>query len=166
MTEQKEDIEKREWLVNIIIGIRKEVLVKLRALMDSFDREKYTFAQRSAISQEIREIAELVSEKDSFMKRREQIQGIPFENKVKKGSLIDITRTEARNLLNEIRNGILAIEYDGEYAIIDKELSEIELLVGDKDRLIYSRVQSYYAGGKVNPHIAKYFKMDDAPDNR
>ena len=164
MIEQNEDTQKREWLINAIIGVRREVLFRLRALSDSFDREKYTKAQRTAISQEIREVAEMVSEKDSFMERREQIKDIPFENNVKQDSLIGITRAKIKKMLNDIRESILTIEYDREYCVIDRELKEIEQLVEEKDRFIHSKVPGYYAGGKVNPYISKYFNVDDDPE--
>ena len=84
--------ENREWLINIIIGIRKEVLTKLRALVDSFDREKYTLAQRKVIRQEITEIAELVREKDSADKKREELRESHFVHSIEEGSLIDEVR--------------------------------------------------------------------------
>lgn len=153
--------EKREWLINIIIGIRKEVLTELRNLCESFDREKYTTVQRKVISQEIREIAELVSEKDSAIKRLEELKNSKYENTVKEGSLVDIVRKKVINLLKKIRLNILAIEYDGEYSIIDRELEEIEKIVKEKDRLVRSKVQDFYRGGTRNPYISKYFKMED-----
>ena len=156
--------EKRDWLINIIIGVRQEVLVKLRALSDSFDREKYTTVQRNAINQEIREIAELVSEKDSAIKRLEESKGSYFNSNVKEGSLVDIIRKKVIEILNEIRDGIFAIEYDGEYSIIDRELKDIEAIVRDKDRLVHSEVQCYYRGGTQNPHLSRYFKLDDEQD--
>ena len=156
--------ENREWLINIIIGIRKEVLTKLRALVDSFDREKYTLAQRKVIRQEITEIAELVKEKDSAVKKREELRESHFVHSIEEGSLIDEVRKKAIKQLHEIRKNILAIEYDGEYAIIDKELNDIENLVNDKDKLIRSRVSTYYRGGKMNPYLSKYFKMDENQD--
>ncbi len=156
--------EKRDWLINIIIGIRKQVLIELRALGESFDREKYTKVQRDAINQEIREIAELVSEKDSEIKRLEILKNCEYDNKIKEGSLIDVVRKKVVTLLNKMRVNVLAVEYDGEYSIIDRELKEIEDMVKNKDRLVRSKVQYYYRGGTRNPYISRYFKIDDKPE--
>ena len=156
--------EKREWLISIIIGIRKEVLIKLRKLSDSYDREKYTSSQRKAIAKEIKEIAELVSEKEKHQKKMEEKNESKYLEKVKAGSLVDTVRNDVLMLLNEIRAGVLAIEYDGEYAIIDKELTDIAELVKNKDRLIRSGVQYYYRGGKENPYLRNFFKIDDNPE--
>ena len=41
---------------------------------------------------------------------------------------------------------------------------DIENLVNDKDKLIRSRVSTYYRGGKMNPYLSKYFNMDENQD--
>lgn len=156
--------EKRDWLINIIIGIRQEVLMKLRALSESFDREKYTMVQRNAINQEIREIAELISEKDSTIKRVDELKDSIYGEKIKEGSLIDIVRKKVIDLLNKIRANVLAVEYDDEYSIIDRELKEIEKIVKEKDKLVCTKNQCYYRGKTRNPHISKYFKIDETPE--
>lgn len=164
MEDSNYDVEKRDWLINIIIGIRKEVLSKLRALSDSFDREIYTTAQRNVISQEIREIAEMVSEKDSIMKKRENLNNVKYTPGVEGNNLIEITRAKVIELLNAIREGVLVIDYDGEYSIVDKELSDIESLVKNKDEIVHSKILSCNTERKTNPHVNKYFKISDAPE--
>ena len=138
--------------------------MKLRALSDSYDREIYTMSQKNAIELEIREIAELVSEKEKALERRESINRSVYVPEVKEGSLVDMVRKDALKLLKEIKEGILAVEYDGEYAIVDRELSELADLIKDKDRLIRSKVQYFYRGGTENPHLKEYFKMESAQE--
>ena len=160
----KNNPEKREWLISIIIGIRKEVLIKLRELSDSYDREKYTLSQRKAIAKEIEEIAELVSEIARNKEKLEEKKDYKSANTLKEGSLIYSVRKDVLQLLDKIRESILALEYDGEYSIIDKELNDIKDLVKNKDRLIRSGVQYYYRGGKENPYLRKFFKIDENPE--
>ena len=150
---------KRELLINIIIGVRQEVLEKLRELSDSFDREKYTSAQRRAINQEIREFAELVSEKDSVMARVEELTDSITECIASDDSLVSDIRLKTKKMLKNMKNNILAIECDGEYSTIMKELTEMELILDYKDRLIKTKVPTCYSKGKVNSNIKKYFKV-------
>lgn len=153
--------EKREWLINIIIGVRQEVLEKLRELSDSFDREKYTRAQRGAINQEIREFAELVSEKDSIMKRVEALAESTIERVASDDSLVSETRTKIKKMLKDMKNNILAIRCDGEYSIIMKELTEMELILEDKDRLLRTKVPTCYSKGRMNSRLKRYFNIPD-----
>lgn len=154
--------EKRRSLVNIIIGTRKNVLAELRKLDDSFDREVYTMAQKKAISQELREIAEIVSEKDSMMKRRKELENIEVNEYAKGNSLVEMTRQEVKKMLRKMKDGILAM--GREHSIIEQELSEIELLVEEKDKLIRTKVQDFCPKKKSNPHTEKYFKICDSQE--
>lgn len=152
---------KRELLINIIIGVRQEVLEKLRELSDSFDREKYTSAQRRAINQEIREFAELVSEKDSVMARVEALADSMIESVTWDDSLVSETRTKIKKMLKNMKNNILAIRSDGEYSIIMKELTEMELILEDKDRLLRTKVPTCYSKGRMNSRLKRYFNIPD-----
>ncbi|MBQ3408412.1 MAG: hypothetical protein IJH12_04310 [Clostridia bacterium] len=169
MENSKYSEDKRDWLINIIIDIRKDVLQLLRAKSDGLDREVYTKAEMTAITQEIKEIAKMVSEKDSFMNRFEEL-GDVLTNKQEKiaDGLIDKIRAEIIVMLKNIRNDFCTMEYIDEYPIIDRELKDIELLISDKDRLVQTKVQGYYAssksGVKKNPYISKYFKIDNNPN--
>jgi len=156
--------DKRDWLVSAIIGIRKDVLIALRKKIDGLDREIYTYAERCAISQEITEIAEMVSEKDTVMKKLVQLEDAKKVSS-RESCLIDRHRIEIIKMLKDMRKNFLAIEYSGEYAVVDKELREIEDMIKEKDRLINTKVPVCYSGGKSdkrkNIYLNKFFTMDN-----
>lgn len=162
----------RDKLVNTIIETRKEILEALRLKSDNLDREVYNKAERKIIKQEIREIAEMVSMKDVFIKNLKQLDRIKKIGDNTPFSTVYRTRRDAINILHDIRNDIIATQYDEEeLAIVEQELNDVELMITDKDRLVVGKARqellieaSPAELKRMNPHLGRFFKMDIDPN--
>lgn len=164
--ENKDDKNK---IINTIIEIRKDILIVLRKKCDNIDRLIDNESQQSIARQEIREIAEMVSEKDSIMEKLKQLNNQKKCGYNQTFSLIYSVRDDIIDTINSIKSNIVVAQYDEEeLEIVYKELKEFELMIKDKDRLVASLARGEILKNatseelsRINPHLSKYFCMDD-----
>lgn len=160
--------EKNDKRVNTIIEIRKEILEALRKKSDNIDRLIFTREQQKVARQEIREIAEMVSEKDALMEKLKQLCKVSKKRHNQTFCLIYEVRREVADVLHKIKANIVAEQYDKEeLEIVLKELKEFELILDEKDRLVGGQARGIILKDatsdelkEINPHLSKYFCMD------
>ena len=163
--------KKNDKKINTIIEIRKEILVMLRDLSKDLDRELYNSDERKKINQEVKEIALLIKDKDMYTRKMENLQPLSKEEMYVKDDLIRETRKKVRSLLRLKIDVIVPGQYDSEeLPIVYSEIEDAKRLVYEKDRLIIHEKPDHSdndPGPKVNPHINKFFKMNDnqEPEN-
>ena len=103
MKKKKFSRKNKDKKVNTIIEIRKEMLQILHNLSENLDRELFTSTQRNTIKAEIREIAEMIRDKDKLMKRVENLGPISRSERVIDNNLIEQTRKNVISLLHKKR---------------------------------------------------------------
>mgnify|MGYP007056163808 CR=1 FL=1 len=153
--------------VNTIIEIRKEVLEMIRSIGDTIDLDLHTEKNQKIIKKELREIAEMVRDKDRLIERLEELKVNKKKIKEDEKSLTNQIKAQVIIMLHARRKNIIATQYDEEeLAIIDLELNEIERMVREKERLIKRKNQDGQgkSNGRINPHMSRYFKMDCGPN--
>lgn len=164
MSEQREDKE-----INTIIEIRKDILVTLRKQSDNIDRIINNKSEQSIAKQEIKEIAEMVSEKDALMAELRQLNKVPKSAYNQTFSLIYSVRNEVISAIHKIESNIIATQYDEEeLRIVFKELKEFELMIKEKDRIFAGQARGQVLKtatldelNRINPHISRYFCIDE-----
>lgn len=168
MKDRKFNKHNRDKRINTIIEIRSEILTMLRDLGKDLDNGLYASNQRDEIRQEIKEIAQMVRNKDGYMERIKELKPISKNERKINTDLITETRKKAIALLKLKRDNIVATQYDSEeLEIIEKEIEETKLLIKEKDRFIIrakSKLEKDEKVKKRNPYLSKYFKRDDDPE--
>lgn len=162
MKKKKFSRKNKDKKVNTIIEIRKEMLQILHNLSENLDRELFTSTQRNTIKAEIREIAEMIRDKDKLMKRVENLGPISRSERVIDNNLIEQTRKNVISLLHKKRKSIVATQYDlEELEIVDNELTDAEKLIFEKDRIVNKVINRNHEDEKENVHIRKYFNIPE-----
>jgi len=160
-------LNKENKRVNTIIEIRKQILEMLHSLCTDIDNEFYKSKERSIIKKDVVEIAEMVRDKDMYMKALDN-----FGNKCKKDNSqntknIKDIRSRVIALLHQKNDSIVATQYDNEeFGIISSELKDLEKMIMVKDKLLLDtnvQLVNDKKLKKVNPFISKFFKMDAGP---
>ena len=152
--------KKNEKEINTIIEIRKEILEMLRDFSNDLDRELYDSSERSRINQEVKEIALLIKDKDSYMKKMEVLAPLSREEMYVKDDLIRDTRKKVKRLLKLKLDVIVPGQYDRvELPIIFDEIEQAMNLLYEKDRLIVHKNKDKNKP-QVNPHLEKFFKTN------
>mgnify|MGYP007101902445 CR=1 FL=1 len=154
--------------INTIIEIRKEVLEAIQFKYNNLDFGKYNEEDRKNIRKELREIAELVRDKDIVVEQLEDFESAVRANKNEKVDLIGETRKQVIKMLHFKRDSIIATQYDQEeLGIVHQELKEMEDMVIEKDRLFgcsQQKGQCKAENKKRNAHLNKYFNFDAGPN--
>lgn len=162
MKKKKFSRKNKDKKVNTIIEIRKEMLQILHNLSENLDRELFTSTQRNTIKAEIREIAEMIRDKDKLMKRVENLGPISRSERVIDNNLLEQTRKNVISLLHKKRKSIVATQYDlEELEIVDNELTDAEKLIFEKDRIVNKVINRNHEDEKENVHIRKYFNIPE-----
>ena len=151
---------------NTIIEIRKEILEMLREFHDKIDDKFLSKQEKDSCKAEVRQIAEIIRDKDKYMLKLERLGKAKKSEKEINDENINKIRTQIIGLLYKKRNSITMNQYDSkEFQIIDKELMETEKLITEKDRIWVKSERSIqeYKKPAINPHLYKFFKME--PEN-
>lgn len=168
MGNSKYSKDNKNKILNTLIEIRKEILTMLHGLGKDLDRELYNTTEQSRIRQEVKEIAEMVRDKDKYMDKAELLEPLGKNKMINTDILINETRKKVKALLKYIRDNIVATQYDPEeFKVVEKELEDVKYLVDVKDRILRSRNLRIVDGDIVkrqNPYLRKYFKMEDDPE--
>lgn len=154
--------------VNTIIEIRKEILTTLRDLSEDLDRELFNSKERTKIRRDVREVAEMIRDKDRYMNKVNELDVIPKNELVPHDKLLRDTRRKIKVMLKYKLGAIVSNQYDvEELEIVEQEIYDAMRLIDEKDRLVIRRrccVNTEDNEMWVNPHLKKHFKMDDGPD--
>ena len=151
---------------NTIIEIRKEMLDMLRKFHDKIDDKSLCEQDKEKCKAEVRQIAEIIRDKDKYMLKLERLSKISKSEKESSDENINKIRSQIIGLLYKKRNSITTNQYDSkELQIVDRELIETERLIIEKERIWVKQnrndVQHRKSG--INPHLYRFFKME--PEN-
>lgn len=147
-------------LSNTKIELRKEVLNDVRALCDKVKEERYSEHEFKILIQELKEIAEMIRDKDSMMEVRQELKS--RKSTIRNSEAI----IEVRNrIMEQIKNkkDITVNQYDAEeLEVILQEVKEMIELIQDKDVIMKALEQK-----KVevqfgeNKSVSKFFKFNE-----
>lgn len=148
---------------NTIYYIRTLMLKIMHEYGENLDREVYDTKQRTSIKAEIKEIAEMIRDKDNYMKTYENLDTIRKDERMPIDQLTKETRDNMIKLLHNERNKIVATQYSSkELKVVDQELKDVEKLIKEKDRvLLKTRPTGLSHVSRIRKdHFAKYFDIE------
>ena len=144
MEDNKYSANNENKLSNTKIELRKAVLNDIRELCDKVKSERYSEQALTVIIQELKEIAEMIRDKDSMMQIREKLES--RKSTIKLSELI----IEIRHRISEIiktKRDVTVNQYDEEeLEVVRQEVEEMIELIQDKD-LIMSMSKGKIQGG-------------------
>ena len=168
MKNRKFSKKNKDKKIHTIIEVRKEILTMLRDISIDVASELSESSGKDKVLLDVKEIAEMIKDKDRYIDKVNELEVIPKSQKYVKDSLIRETRERIKKLLKNKLDSIVATQYDAEeLVIVQKEIGDARHLVDEKDRLVIRCKRSINAKKNstgVNPYLKKYFNMDDGPD--
>ena len=168
MTDNKYSKCNRSKRVNTIIEIRKEILYAIHEACEGLDREVYTLDERDTIKKEFRAIAEMIRDKDKFVRRAICLEKISKKERHQPTPLVAWVRQSTMQMISKKRDSIVATQYDDdELEIVKSELEEMELLVTEKDRLrpnFYGYTNEKKCSKGCNIHVSRFFNTECEPN--
>lgn len=160
MEDNKYSANNENKLSNTRIELRKEVLKDIRRLCDKVATERYSEQELKIIIKELKEIAEMIRDKDSMMEVRQELES--RKNKIPQSELIIQVRKQIIETI-KLKKDVIVGQYDSEeLEVVGQNVDEMIGLIQDKDSIMEVLNQKKVAPkSRENPHISKIFKLDE-----